>query len=66
MLRVGYSTKQSHEGPSLAVVRRIVERYGGMVFPEFGPETIPLIAQIPFLSLAGLPPPAEFPYIGIP
>ena len=50
IFRPGYSTKQSHEGLGLATVRRISERYGGKVLPEFGQGQIHLVVQIPFAA----------------
>ncbi len=44
----GYSTKRSHEGLGLATVRRITERYGGKVLPEFGQGLIHMVVQLPF------------------
>lgn len=50
MFRPGFSTKQSHEGLGLAAVRRIANRYDGMVFPEFGQGELKIIVQIPFCA----------------
>lgn len=43
----GYTTKTSHEGIGLATVKRITEKYGGAVFPEFEDGVVSFIIQLP-------------------
>ncbi len=43
----GYSTKKSHEGIGLSTVKKIVEKYNGVVYTEIEGDIIHFIAQIP-------------------
>ena len=48
--RPGFSTKQSHEGIGLATVRRIVDRCGGSVYPEFKPGCVSFVVHMPMIQ----------------
>lgn len=43
----GFTTKQAHEGIGLTTVMRIVTKYHGVVFTEFGDGVVSFIVQIP-------------------
>jgi sensor histidine kinase regulating citrate/malate metabolism len=43
----GYSTKKSHEGIGLSTVKKIVEKYNGVVYTEVEGDIIHFIAQVP-------------------
>lgn len=47
IFRAGYTTKQSHEGIGLASVRKIVSKYGGVVYLEHDPGVVHFIVKIP-------------------
>lgn len=44
---VGYSTKLRHEGLGLPMVKKIVEKYNGIIYPEITDDTITFNVQIP-------------------
>ena len=43
----GFTTKPLHEGLGLANAKRMAEKYGGLVYPEFEDQMIHMIAKIP-------------------
>lgn len=47
VFRMGYSTKQSHEGIGLASVKKVVTKYGGTVYLEHEPGIVHFIVKIP-------------------
>ncbi|MCI9337168.1 MAG: GHKL domain-containing protein [Lachnospiraceae bacterium] len=52
IFQMGYSTKQSHEGIGLVSVRKIVTKYGGVVYLEHEPGIVHFIVKIPEKSEA--------------
>lgn len=47
LFQVGFSTKHQHEGLGLPVVKRIVEKYHGIVYPELDGPLIRICVLIP-------------------
>ena len=49
IFNVGYSTKSLHEGLGLPMVKRILLKYNGIIYPEILDEEISFIVRIPIL-----------------
>lgn len=43
----GFTTKKNHQGIGLAMVKRLIEVYGGRIYPEFSKDNIRFVVNIP-------------------